>query len=192
MESCKLSLTEKQMKKLASGGAIMVSPGMYGAGEMELTLSPSKHERMKKNHAAGKKYRLQMDSKEMKGGSMRSFLRKAGKAVKGAAKKGWEVWQKEYKPTYGPMIRVGLKEGLDAGLQLLGAMTGNPELVEVAKIASMVLAPLVDQLGDYTGGFSVGQMTGGKRGQLKMAQASELRDKMKSAMETAMTVAGKK
>ena len=191
METCKLNLTEKQMKKLATGGAIMITPGMYG-GEMEFTLAPSKIARMQKNHAAGKKYRLSMDSEEMKGGSMRDFLRKAGRAIKGVAKKGWEIWQTNYKPTYGPMIRAGLKEGLDAGLQILAAASGNPELVEVARATAVFLAPLVDKLGDYTNAFSVGQMKGGKRAQLKMAEASAFRDKMKATMEHAMKIAAAK
>lgn len=191
METCKLSLTEKQMKKLATGGSIMVTPGMYG-GEMEFTLAPSKIARMQKNHAAGKKYRLSMDSKEMKGGSMRSFLRKAGRTIKEGAKKGFEVWKTNYKPTFGPMIRAGLKEGLDAGLQILAASSGQPELVEIAKATALFLSPLIDKLGDYTGAFSVGQMTGGKKGQLAMQDASALREHMKTAMETAMRIASKK
>lgn len=196
METCKLSLTEKQMKKLATGGSIMVTPGMYG-GEMEFTLAPSKIARMQKNHAAGKKYRLSMDSKEMKGGSMRSFLRKAGRTIKEGAKKGFEVWQTNYKPTYGPMIRAGLKEGLSSGLQILGAMTGQPELVEIAALTAQFLSPLIDKLGDASGAFgmtggAVGQMTGGKKAQLAMQDASMLRDHMKTAMETAMRIAGKK
>lgn len=86
----------------------------------------------------------------------------------------------------------GYNVGLDAGLQILAASSGHPELVEIAKATAMFLSPLVDKLGDYTGAFSVGQMTGGKKGQLAMQDASALREHMKTAMETAMRIASKK
>ena len=125
METVRLDLSDKQMKKLAMGGAVMVSPSMMG-GAVECTLSPSKCAKMRKNHTAGKKYLLRMGETELKGGSFRSFLRGAKKAAKSlgkatlkglkfAGKKAWDEWQEKYKPIYGPKIRSGLKYGLGIG-----------------------------------------------------------------------------
>lgn len=190
METLKLNLNEKQMKKLAMGGGVMIGPEMMEGGAIECTLNPSKCERMRANHAAGKKYRLTMDAAELKGGSFASFMRglkKAAKAtgrfIKKGAKAAWNVWQKDYKPTYGPKIRAGLKDGLDAGLQTLAAMTGQPEAVAIAKVVATQLAPLVDRLGDFTNAFGM------RKGTSEAAMvAAGLRERLKGVMEEAMAV----
>lgn len=191
METIKLNLGEKQMKKLAMGGAIMVSPAMMEGGMIECTLNPSKCERMRANHAMGKRYKLKMDASELKGGSFASFARKlkraaksTGKVIKGAAKSAWDIWQRDFKPTYGPQIRSGLKQGLEAGLSTLAAMTGQPEAVAIAEVVARQLEPLVDQLGDYTTAFGM------RKGHSQAAMvASGLREKLVGVMQEAMSVA---
>lgn len=190
METLKLNLNERQMKKLAMGGGVMIGPDMMG-GAIECTLNPSKCAKMRKNHAAGKKYRLTMDAAELKGGSFASFVRglkkaakKTGQVIKKGAKAAWNIWQEDFKPTYGPKIRRGLKEGLDAGLQTLAAMTGQPEAVAIAKVVADQLSPLIDRLGDYTNAFGMRQGTS----EAAMVAAG-LRERLKGVMEEAMLIA---
>ena len=192
METVSMNLSDKQIKKLATGGAIMIKPTMMTGGAIQLTLHPSKCERMRKNHEMGKMYRLSMDAKEMKGGSFKSFLRKAGSTLKKGVTKGWEIYQRDYKPTYGPMIREGLKEGMSAALQILAARSGSPALVEVAEATAVALSPLVDQLGDFTQAFSVGQFKGNKKDRKMMDDAISFRKEIKGVVEEAMRIAGKK
>lgn len=188
METVTMNLSDKQMKKLATGGAIMIKPAMMTGGSIQLTLDPSKCERMRKNHEMGKMYRLSMNTKEMNGGSFKSFLRKAGRTLKKGVTKGWEIYQRDFKPTYGPMIREGLKEGLNSGLQILAAMSGNPELVAVAEATAVALSPLVDQLGDYTNAF--GMMKGVKNKKI-MDDAMSFRKQLQEVVTEAMRISGK-
>lgn len=194
MESVKLNLSDKQMRKLAMGGAVMVSPAMMEGGMVECTLDGSKCSKMRKNHQMGKKYRLTMNPSELKGGSFASFMRglkraarKTGQVIKKGANKAWDIWQTDFKPTYGPQIRAGLKEGLDAGLQILGAMTGQPEAVAIAKVVAAQLSPLVDKLGDYSNAF--GMREGTSEAQMV---AMGLRERLRGVMEEAMTIANQK
>lgn len=151
MESVNLNLTEKQMKKLATGGAIMVSPAMVG-GAVECMLNPGKMARMKKNHEAGKKFRLTMDQSELKGGSFKGFMRK----LKKGAKKLWQGYKTYVKPSAGPYIRQKLKEGTHAGLEIgAAALTGDPEAVAVANAIATELERVIDWIGNQTGAYSV-------------------------------------
>jgi hypothetical protein len=195
METIKLDLSEKQMKKLAMGGAVMVSPSMMG-GAVECTLNPTKCARMRKNHTAGKKYLLRMGETELKGGSFKSFLRGAkkaakfvgkatGEALKFTGRKAWDEWQEKFKPIYGPKIRAGLKYGLDAGLETLAAATGQEELVAVAAAIAKGLHPLVDKLGDYTNAFGARK---GKPSSPAVLMAAGFREKLAEIMEEAMMI----
>lgn len=194
METVKLNLSDKQKRKLAMGGAVMVSPAMMEGGMVECTLHGSKCAKMRQNHKMGKKYRLSMNQSELKGGSFKSFTRglkraakTTGQVFKMGAKKAWDTWQTEFKPIYGPQIRAGLKEGLDAGLQILGAMTGQPEAVAIAKVVAAELSPLVDKLGDYTNAFGMRQ--GSSEAQMV---AMGLRERLRGVMEEAMMIANQK
>jgi len=146
METTKLSLTPKQMEKLATGGAIMVGKEMMG-GAIECPLHPSKLAKMRANHAAGKKYRLTMEPSEMHGGSWKQF--------KKYINTGFRAYKKHVVPVIGKPLRKGLKYGAHAGLETLAAMSGRPEAVAIARSIADELEKLVDLVGDKTGAYGM-------------------------------------
>lgn len=168
-----LDLTPTQMKRLITGGAVMISPQMVG-GAVSCTLHPMKHKKMMKNHAAGKKYRLQMDESELTGGSWKSLKRglkkgfKAvgkiskvagkdlGEALKTGAKQGWELYKKDVKPIVGPPIRNAMKKGIHTAIEgTTGFFTENPIAVGLAHKVANELEKYVDMLGDKSQAFGM-------------------------------------
>lgn len=150
METVKLHLTPKQMHRLATGGAVMIAPHHMG-GEIETTLHKHKVMKMQKNHEAGKKFRLVMEPEELRGGSFAAFMRK----IKNGASKVYNAYKTHVRPTVGPYIRKGLKEGIHAGLEIGAATSGDPEAVALANAIATQLESVVDWIGNKTGAYGI-------------------------------------
>lgn len=148
-----LDLKQPHFMKMAKGKSIQLKPTMMGSG-MKLKVMPSTAKKISKAKRLNKGCRLCMTEEEMTASGIKDIFKKIAK------------WYGEVvRPSIGPSTRKFLKKGgteaINAGLQILGAMTGQPEIVAAARAVSplveMGVEKAVDRFGDWSGAFGLDQ-----------------------------------
>lgn len=168
MKQISLKLKDKQLRDLAMGKGIMISPKMGGEGGYAISMSPAKLAKLMKALSAGKGMKvmltpkeLQMNGVEMMDGG-RINWRGIGRTLRKVGKTVGKFYREEIRPTLGPALKSLVKRGVEEGLPLvvegLSALTGNPEIGVAAApfvqgYARRVSEPIAQAISKKTGAF---------------------------------------
>jgi hypothetical protein len=167
MKQYQLKLKDAQLRDLATGKGIMISPKVAGFG-YSISMSPAKHAKMMSAHSQGKSCKLMLSPKELKANGVevmeggRINWRGIGRTLRRVGKKAGEFYRENIKPEIGPQLKSLVKRGVEEGLPLavegLTALVGAPEIGAVAApfvrgYARRVSEPFAQAVGRRTGAF---------------------------------------
>lgn len=146
MKPCTCSLSNAQLRQLKKGGAIRIKPSQLGGGPHTLMLGAQNFRKLetKRGKGRGAEIRLSPQELEATGGklSWKGFLRGAKKFYDESGLK--------------PVVRKGLKKGLEAAAVAVPTFFGAPEAAPAARtFAKTVGAKAIDMIGDRTGGWGI-------------------------------------
>lgn len=138
---------EKQHKNLSNGKAVNLKidhlTGKKGV-PLDIKLHPSVEREIKKRIKSGKGIRLQLSDSEIEGSGIKEFFQK-----------GFDWYKKNVKDDLGPLIRKGLKKGIeklgDFGEATLAPIIGTEGVEKLEALAKRG----VDKLGDKTGAYGL-------------------------------------
>lgn len=142
-----ISLTPKQLKKLAIGHAVQLSSNSIKGGEHKIDVHPLTYKKIMRARKSGKGIRLMLSQDEIQGSGLLDVLKnmfEGGKKVFGVAKKVYEP----FKPFLAPILKQATQNLAQQGISKLGEK--SPFAAEIAK---QVANPAIDLVGQKTGAF---------------------------------------
>jgi len=157
-------LSDAQLRKLAKGGAVIIKPSQCGKG-MSMHMSAAKHKKMMTAMNKGKGMRLSLgqdelgeNGVEMEGGKIN--WKAMGRQIRGGLREAGRFYRKEIRPTLGPALKTLTQKGLDYGTKAavagVAALTGQPELLAAAPLASKFVSEKgTKAIGKLTGAYGV-------------------------------------
>ena len=174
MKQISLKLKDKQLRDLALGKGIMISPKMGGGeGGYSISMSPMKHAKLMKAMEAGKGMKIMLTPKELGANGVemldggRINWRGIGRTLRKVGKEAGKFYREEIRPTLGPALKTLVKRGVEEGLPLavegLTTLIGMPEAGVVAapfvrSYAQKISEPIAKSISKKTGAF--GQLKG--------------------------------
>lgn len=154
MKSIKLPLTDTQLRKLAKGQGVRVSPSS-NCSAYDIWCKAGKCKRMERMMTKGKGFTVKLDPEEMdenveiEGG--RINWKKLGRTLRSTAKSVGKFYREKVRPVVGPEIRKAVSTAIEKGIPLvadaIGVATGNPEIVAAAQPAIQKLAKQASKKG---------------------------------------------
>lgn len=193
MGSMKVPLTDAQLRKLAKGMGVRVSPGA-NATAYDMMCSPAKIKKMSRQMTKGKGFTMKLDPEELQANEVeceggRINFKKIGRTLRSTAKSVGKFYRENVRPVVGPKIRKAVKTAIEKGIPMaaaaLGTVTGQPELVAatapaVSRFAKKAAEKGTEKLSKLTGAFGV------KQGQKKPTKKRKAPAKKKATKETSL------
>ena len=179
MKQISLKLKDKQLRDLAMGKGIMISPKMgSGDGGYSISMSPMKHAKLMKAMAEGKGMKMTLTPKElgangvemMDGG--RINWRGIGRTLRKVGKEAGRFYREQIRPEVGPalkrLVKRGVEEGLPLAVEGLTTLIGMPEAGVVAapfvrQYAQKISEPIAKSISKRTGAFGTKKKHGGAK-----------------------------
>lgn len=169
LSSMKMPLTDAQLRKLAKGQGVRVTPSS-GASAYDIYCSPAKMKRMQRNMTKGKGFTVKLDPDELRENEVeieggRINWKKIGRTLRSTAKSIGKFYREDVRPIVGPAIRTAVKTAIEKGIPLaastLGTLTGNPAMAAAAapaisKLSKRLAEKGTEKLSKLTGAFGVG------------------------------------